>query len=269
MKLDPSAEAAGVAHIALDAVDSTNTQALRYGEAGERGPLWVTAVTQTAGRGRRGRIWTSEPGNLYASLLLADPAPPTRVAQCSFVAALAVHDAILDAAPGLAAELTLKWPNDVLFAMRKLAGILIEGEGRDPLMVAIGIGINCRTHPRDAAYPATDLAAQGGQATAAGMFAALSRRMAERLSLWNGGAGFAAIRADWLARGTSPGAGLRVRLAEGELTGRFETIDDEGNLVLAQTGGGVRRITAGDVFPLSFNAEAKAAPGRQLSRPSA
>ncbi|MGZ8388455.1 MAG: biotin--[acetyl-CoA-carboxylase] ligase [Rhodoplanes sp.] len=265
MKLDPMADAAGVELITLEEIDSTNAQALRYGEAGLRGPLWVTAQTQTAGRGRRGRTWTSEPGNLHASLLLADPAPLLRVAQCSFVAALAVRDTVCDVAPGLAALLSLKWPNDVLCEGRKLAGILIEGEGSNPLMVAIGIGINCRHHPGDAAYPATDLGAQGVEATAAEAFAALSRRMAQRLASWNGGARFADIRAAWLAHGPAPGAGLRVRLADGDVTGSFETIDEDGNLVLMEVGGGRRKITAGDVFPLAA-ASGDAAPGSASRR---
>lgn len=251
MRLDPSAAAAGIGLVTLDAVDSTNAQALRYGNQGERGPLWVTAQTQSAGRGRRGRHWVSEPGNLYASLLLSDPAPPAQVAQCSFIAAIAVHDAISDAAPALAARLMLKWPNDVLYGTRKLAGILIEGEGRNPMIVATGIGINCRHHPDDAAYPATNLAAEGVEVSAPAMFAALSRRMAERLAQWERGASFADIRAAWLARGPAPGAGLRVRLSDGEVTGRFETIDEEGNLILMKADGSRRRITAGDVFPLS------------------
>ena len=251
MRLDPTAEAAGVELIALDEVDSTNAQALRYGETGLRGPLWVTAQTQTAGRGRRGRAWVSGPGNLYASLLLADPAPVPRVAQCSFVAALAVRDAVCDAAPGVAGRLSLKWPNDVLCGGRKLAGILIEGEGREPLMVAIGIGINCLHHPGDAACPATDLGAQGAAVTPAEMFSALSRRMAQRLAMWNSGARFADIRTAWLAHGPAPGAGLRVRLTDGDVIGTFETIDEEGNLVLTEAGGTRRKITAGDVFPLA------------------
>lgn len=250
MELDSSAAAAGIGLIALDTVDSTNAQALRYGREGERGPLWVTAQTQSAGRGRRGRHWVSEPGNLYASLLLSDPAPPIQVAQCSFVAALAVHDAISDAAPALATRLMLKWPNDVLINSRKIAGILIEGEGRNPMIVATGIGINCRHHPDDAAYPATDLAAEGAKVSVAEIFLALSYRMAERLAQWEGGARFADIRAAWLARGPAPGAGLRVRLSDGEVTGRFQTIDEEGNLILMKADGSRRRITAGDVFPL-------------------
>lgn len=257
MNLHPTAYARGVEHIALDAVDSTNAQALRYGAAGARGPLWITAQTQSAGRGRRGRSWVSEPGNLYASLLLADPAPVMRVAQCSFVAALAVHDAVCDTAPALAARLSLKWPNDVLCDGSKLAGILIEGEGTRPLMVAIGIGINCQHHPSDAIYPATNLNRLGAGVTAAEVFAALSRRMAERLALWDGGTRFADIRTAWLAQGPAPGSALRVRLADGDVTGLFDTIDDEGNLVLTGADGGRRRITAGDVFPLAApNADA-------------
>jgi BirA family transcriptional regulator, biotin operon repressor / biotin---[acetyl-CoA-carboxylase] ligase len=256
MKLDPTAHEAGVELIALDEVDSTNTQALRYGETGMRGPLWVTAQIQTAGRGRRGRVWISEPGNLYASLLLADPAPLAHVTQCSFVAAVAVREAVCDAAPGLADRLSLKWPNDVLCDGRKLAGVLIEGEGANPLMVAIGIGINCRHHPSDAVYPATNLGAEGADVTAAAVFTALTRRMAQRLALWNAGTRFADIRAAWLAHGPRPGAALRVRLAEGDVTGSFDTIDEHGSLVLIEAGGARRRITAGDVFPLAAPDEA-------------
>jgi BirA family biotin operon repressor/biotin-[acetyl-CoA-carboxylase] ligase len=81
---------------------------------GEVGPLWVTAQRQTAGRGRRGNAWISTPGNLYATLLVCDPAAPESAAQLSFVAALAVHDAIVDRAAALREQLALKWPNDIL-----------------------------------------------------------------------------------------------------------------------------------------------------------
>src|SRR5262249_18029294 len=78
MQLAPTAAAAGGRRITHDTIGSTNEEALRLARAGERAPLWVTARQQTAGRGRRGRTWVSEPGNLYASLLLADPSPPDR-----------------------------------------------------------------------------------------------------------------------------------------------------------------------------------------------
>ena len=88
MQLDPTAMAAGVRLIAHDTLDSTNAEALRKARDCECGPLWIVAKSQTAGRGRRGRTWVSEPGNLYASLILTDPAPPERFPDLSFVAAL-------------------------------------------------------------------------------------------------------------------------------------------------------------------------------------
>src|SRR5229473_5485322 len=128
MDLAPGAAAAGVGLIACDTVGSTNAEALAYARSGERGPLWITARRQTAGRGRRGRTWVSEPGNLYATLLLTDPGPAERAAELSFVAALAVRDAIVEMAPGLGSRLKVKWPNDLLIDRAKVAGILIEGE---------------------------------------------------------------------------------------------------------------------------------------------
>jgi BirA family transcriptional regulator, biotin operon repressor / biotin---[acetyl-CoA-carboxylase] ligase len=247
MRLAPGAS--GVGLIACDSVGSTNEEALRRARAGERGPLWITARTQSAGRGRRGRSWVSEPGNLFATLLVTDPAQPERAAQLSFVAALAVHDAIASLAPALQSRLALKWPNDVLCGGAKLAGILIEAEGTRPLMVAIGIGVNCRHHPGDTEHPATDLAAEGADVTAEALFEALSGTMAGRMEQWQ--AGFAAVRADWLARAAALGGEIAVRLGARELAGRFETLDEAGRLVLRLADGRHETIAAGEVFPIA------------------
>jgi BirA family biotin operon repressor/biotin-[acetyl-CoA-carboxylase] ligase len=249
MLLAPGAAAAGVGLIACDSVGSTNAEALARARAGEPGPLWITARAQTAGRGRRGRVWISEPGNLYASLLLTDPAPPERAAQLAFVAALAVHDAIAATAPALAPQLAFKWPNDLLLGGAKLAGILIEAEGTRPLVVAIGIGVNCGHHPADAEHPATDLAAADARVTVEALFAALSLAMLDRLREWQ--AGFAPIRAAWLARAASLGSELRARLGAREVTGRFETIDEEGRLQLRLADNSIETIASGEVFPIA------------------
>jgi BirA family biotin operon repressor/biotin-[acetyl-CoA-carboxylase] ligase len=249
MELAPGAAAAGVGLIAHDTVGSTNALALAHARAGERGPLWITARAQTAGRGRRGRVWVSEVGNLYASLMLTDPASPGHAAQLAFVAALAVGDAIAAAAPSSAGKLAFKWPNDVLLAGAKVAGILIEAEGTRPLMFAIGIGINCRHHPVDAEYPATDLAAAGDAVAVEALFAALSDATVHRLREWQ--AGFAPIRAAWLARAAGLGGDLRARLGTRELTGRFEGIDEEGRLLLRRADGTLETIAAGEVFPVA------------------
>jgi BirA family transcriptional regulator, biotin operon repressor / biotin---[acetyl-CoA-carboxylase] ligase len=211
--------------------------------------LWITARVQTAGRGRRGRAWVSAPGNLFATLLLTDPASPERAAQLSFVAALAVHDAIVALTPALAPRLALKWPNDLLCAGAKLAGILIEAEGTRPLVLAVGIGVNCRHHPAEAEFPATDLAAAGAAVSAEALFEVLSGTMARRLAEWQ--SGFTVIRAAWLERADTLGGELKVRLGGRELRGRFETLDEAGRLVLRLPDGGRETIAAGEVFPVA------------------
>jgi BirA family biotin operon repressor/biotin-[acetyl-CoA-carboxylase] ligase len=246
---DPRASAAGVRLLAYDEIDSTNAEALRLKRQGERGPLWITAQRQSAGRGRRGRKWISVPGNLHASLLLSDPSPAEHWPQLSFVAALAVHDAVVGVAPEVRPLMQLKWPNDLLLSGAKFAGILIEGEGAEEAgAVAIGIGVNCTAHPADAAYPATDLAASGAQVTATALFGALALKMAGRLAQWNRGHGFATIRADWLARAAGLGDTIRIALADRELVGRFESLDDAGCLVLIAPDGAETVVTVGDVM---------------------
>jgi BirA family biotin operon repressor/biotin-[acetyl-CoA-carboxylase] ligase len=245
MQLDPTAAAAGARLITHDTIGSTNADALARARDGERGPLWFTAKRQTAGRGRRGRAWVSEPGNLYASLLLTDPSPPERFPELSFVAALALHDAVAGRIAGLADRLVLKWPNDLLIDRNKFAGILVEGEGTS---VATGIGVNCVHHPAGTEFPATDLATAGVRTSPESLFAPLTAAMVMRLAQWNRGAGFAATRADWLARAAGIGKPIRVKSGDGEIAGQFDTIDETGRLVLRLADGTMQTVAAGDVF---------------------
>ena len=99
---------AGARHKHYETLGSTNAEALALARAGERGPLWITAAAQTAGRGRRGSAWVSRPGNLYATLLLTEPSEPAKAPQLSFVAALALHDAVADSAPALGPSLAIR-----------------------------------------------------------------------------------------------------------------------------------------------------------------
>jgi BirA family biotin operon repressor/biotin-[acetyl-CoA-carboxylase] ligase len=242
-----------VRHIALDAIGSTNAEALALARGGQRGPVWITAKMQTQGKGRSGRNWISPPGNLYATLLLSDPCAPAVAPQLAFVAGLAAHDAVFECAPQLASKLALKWPNDLLVDGKKVAGILIESETSPVLEIAIGIGVNCSSHPAGTLYPATDLAAHAANVSADTLFAALSHAMHRRLSQWKEGAGFAQIRADWLARAAGVGETIRVRLPEREFSGRFEGLDEAGRLLVLDSGR-VTAVTAGDVFGLETTA---------------
>jgi BirA family biotin operon repressor/biotin-[acetyl-CoA-carboxylase] ligase len=237
----------GVGLLRLDEIDSTNSEACRRAEAGEAGPLWITAARQTAGRGRRGRIWQGAAGNLAATLLLRPDAPPAAAAQLSFAAALAVADLAAHFAPATA--VTVKWPNDVLVDGRKLSGILLEAgpQKNGDAWLAIGIGINLADHPGDTEFPATSLAALGVTPPAPeGALIVLAARFAHWLEVWRAD-GFAPLRTAWLARAGGLGAPIRARLPHEERRGAFEGIDATGALLLRESSG-VRAITAGEVF---------------------
>ena len=237
----------------LETTDSTNAEALARAAAGERGPLWIAAKQQSAGRGRRGRVWLSEPGNLYATLLLSDAAPAAALPGICFVAALAVHDAILDAAHGLApAQLQLKWPNDILLGGHKIVGILVESvSGAGGHAAAVGIGVNCKHHPQTTDYPATDLASAGFILPPETLLGFVGTAMERRLDEWRGGENFPATRAAWLARASGLGAPIEVRLPNRTMSGTFEALDEGGALVLRRGNGTCETVAAGDVFPLA------------------
>jgi BirA family transcriptional regulator, biotin operon repressor / biotin---[acetyl-CoA-carboxylase] ligase len=253
MQLDATAVDAGVRLVVLATVGSTNSEARSRAQRSERGPLWITAATQTAGRGRMDRAWVSPEGNLYASLLLSDPSSFERAPELAFVAALALRDAVAGEVPALAPLLTFKWPNDLLLAGEKCAGILIEGDvdANKSAIVVIGIGVNCANHPSVAAFPATDLRAHGAEITPQQLFRRLSATMCERLRQWDRGQGFPAILADWLAAVGGVGEEITVRNGTGEKHGRFLGLDQSGRLILELRGGGTEKISAGDVFPFS------------------
>lgn len=142
-------------HEALSETSSTNSECLARARAGDGGNVWVTAEKQTGGRGRRGRLWVSERGNLYASLLLIDPAPMERLGSLPLAIAVAVHQAIRRVLPLGAEPLEVKWPNDILIGRKKTCGILVEGEGLPDGRYAliVGIGINISVMPDNPLYP--------------------------------------------------------------------------------------------------------------------
>ena len=127
-------------------IDSTNSEARRLADAGDAGAVWIVADRQTAGRGRRGRVWQTQPGNLAATVLLRPEG--NHVAQLSFAAALAVSDMVSAFAPH--AEIAVKWPNDVLAGGRKIAGILLEA---GPGWLAVGMASTWRRPPKAPSFP--------------------------------------------------------------------------------------------------------------------
>lgn len=243
----------GVSHKAFAEIDSTNEEARRLGEAEEVGPVWITAEVQTAGRGRRGRAWVSPSGNFMGTLFLRPQASPRKAAELSFVAAVAVHDAVDGLLPPpLRPGLKLKWPNDLLHDGRKLAGILLESSGiagSELAWLAIGMGINLAQHPDNVEFPATSLAALGVPGvTPDQALERLAAAFEARLRQWRDVQGFAAIREAWLTRAAGLGGPIAVRLADETFEGVFEGLAADGALEVRLASGEIRRISAGDVF---------------------
>jgi BirA family transcriptional regulator, biotin operon repressor / biotin---[acetyl-CoA-carboxylase] ligase len=233
---------------AYDELDSTNAEARRRAEAGEGGPVWITAARQTAGKGRRGRAWSTETGNLAATLLMTTEASPADAAQLSFVAALAAAD-LVDAHLGAGAA-RLKWPNDVLIAGRKAVGVLLESGSRagGGLWLAVGVGVNLAHAPDDLERPATALADHMTTPPAPlEALEILATSFERRRQVWTS-RGFAAIAAAWTARAQGLGERCEARLASRTLAGVAEGLDPDGALRLRLDDGRVERITAGDVF---------------------
>jgi BirA family transcriptional regulator, biotin operon repressor / biotin---[acetyl-CoA-carboxylase] ligase len=237
---------AGYDRLVLPTVDSTNAEALRRAPA-LAGPTWILGLRQTAGRGRRGRDWADPPGNFAATLALRHPDPPARLALRSFVAALALHDA-LESLTALGPALALKWPNDVLLNGGKLSGILLESGGEGVL--AIGIGVNLRHAPPaapDAAHPPVALRPEAGFDIPP---EALLAHLAAAFAVWEGrlaAYGFAPLRTAFLSRVARLGQTITARTLTDTLAGTFETIDDTGALVLA-TPQGRRVLPAADLY---------------------
>lgn len=237
-------------HIALEDVQSTNLECLEKARAGDPGNLWITANRQLGGRARRGRSWVSEPGNLYASLLLIDPAPPADLASLPLAVAVAVHAAISRVLPPGAARPTIKWPNDVLVNGAKISGILLESEtlDNDRRAVVIGCGINVASAPEDVQYPTTTLRASGSPILSEELFARLCQSMASQLQLWDRGRGIGAVRQTWLDNAQGIGERITVRLPDRAVSGQFKEIDKAGCLVMIDDDRMIQTIAAGDVF---------------------
>jgi len=239
--------------VAYERVDSTNRAAMA--DTGLAHGAVVYAFHQTGGRGRLGRVWTSPPGSVPFSLVLQPNLAPQRAQVLTLAAAVGLVRGI-EAATGLMAD--IKWPNDVQWQGRKLAGILTEVRS-DPDRVTravVGIGLNVATDPGD--FPAdvragaTSLAAALGRPVAA---APLLRAVLAGLE----GAFDAVLAGDagaqdglltaYRARCVTLGRDVVVRGATGRgtLAGRAERVDDLGALWVRRADGALVPVYAGDV----------------------
>ena len=285
-RLGAAAKAAGHRLHVHESLGSTNTQAMDLARQGERGPLWVVALRQEAGRGRRGSHWASLPGNLTASLLWpVSDVDPVQVPSLGFVAGVALiaalkrtirpshpeqpiksphpeapersggglqfaHDPLEPCFEAAGAScFRLKWPNDVLVSGAKLAGLLLEAETHPGgrRSAVIGFGVNVAASPQDLPYSATSLSQSSHDTRAEDLFDYLSDEIVAAARLWNRGCGFSSIRRLWLNDAAGIGAPVSVRVGGEIVHGIFETIDEAGRLVVRSDDGTRRTVTAGEV----------------------
>ena len=238
--LGPRAIPAGYRLAAFDNVGSTNAEALARARAGERGPMWFVTSEQTAGRGRRNRPWIAPRGNLASSILEVMEISPSVAATLGFVGGLAIEAALrkvsveasLRSAGSDHLDFFLKWPNDVLAGQKKL----------------VGIGTNVVAAPEGTPTPATSLAALGVQITAEELFAELSDFWTEFRGIWDGGRGFGEIRNLWLARAAGLGQAVAISSGGATIEGTFDTLDEQGCMIVRTPAGRRVLISAGDVY---------------------
>ncbi|MFD2339578.1 biotin--[acetyl-CoA-carboxylase] ligase [Clavibacter tessellarius] len=246
--------------VALDTVGSTNDELTRRA-AGDPSS-WpdgsvVVTLDQTAGRGRRGRVWVAPPGRALAVSVLCAPADAALdPGWLPLMAGLALVETLRGVVPAPAA-VTLKWPNDVQLDGRKVSGIL--GELVSPGRYALGTGLNLTLEERELPTgTSTSLRLAGvAEPDADAILAAFLAAFGARRAAWEraGGDARAAGLVEELARTCATiGRDVRVELpGGGELLGRATGVDDHGRLTVESAGDpGGTSVAAGDVTHLRY-----------------
>jgi BirA family biotin operon repressor/biotin-[acetyl-CoA-carboxylase] ligase len=234
----------------FESLPSTNTELARLASEGAAEGLSIVAEEQTAGRGRLQRAWSSPKGaGLYFSILLRPAIPQDRWPLITFMAALAVGDALREAA---GVQTDIKWPNDLLSGERKICGILAEGiETPSGRAVIVGIGINLTqdAFPGELANVATSVAeAAGLPPERETILATLLRALTRWYALLHEPPGLEKIVAAWSSR-SSYASGKAVQVTNGDEVWQGTTcgVEPDGGLRLGTANGETRIVRAGDV----------------------
>jgi BirA family biotin operon repressor/biotin-[acetyl-CoA-carboxylase] ligase len=242
----------GYDRIILDQVDSTMNEALRRKSFISK-PTWILAKHQMSAYGRRGRPWISPVGNFSATLAININEEANFSALRSFTASLALYDALV-AVTKQSNLFSLKWPNDVLMDSKKVAGILLQSSGKngklDFLMIGIGVNFvkfsNQVTKLDSGHIPVISLFDFGYQISEEEFLVYL----ANSFDFWEQkllDSGFSPVREVWLDRASRLGQKIVAKTISSEYHGIFETIDNDGALVLL-TNEGHKKIRAADVY---------------------
>jgi BirA family biotin operon repressor/biotin-[acetyl-CoA-carboxylase] ligase len=236
--------------IRYESLPSTNSEAARLALEGAAEGLVIVADEQTAGRGRLDRKWISPAGaGLYFSLVLRPPAEIGSWSLLPLMAAVAVHDALVDSC-GL--ETDIKWPNDILAESRKLCGILaetVETSAGRAVVVGIGINLAADAFPAELRAVATSVQdATGARPDAEALLHSLIRALMARYESFRASDGPTAVRHEWTRR-SSYASGKRVKVAcvNEEFAGTTRGLESDGALRVETDAGEIKVVRAGDV----------------------
>ncbi len=235
----------------IDEAGSTNDLVSARARGGEPCGLVIRAISQTKGRGRRGRSWFSPPeSGLYFSVLLPTGGEAETSPRLTLLVGVAAAEG-LSGATGL--RVGLKWPNDLRVRGKKIGGILceyLEPPNHPPAVVA-GLGVNLATRetdfPPELRESASSVLLSGGETPDA---EGLLRLLLERIAFWYKeyeSGGFDAVRERWLGLCDNLGESVSVRAADETLIGKNKGIDEAGRLLLEKADGTIERITSGEV----------------------
>ena len=225
-------------------LDSTNAQAKRLAEAGDGGPFVVSAVRQTAGRGRFNRVWHAPENNLAMTIAVGVRQDSQGSSTLPLMTGLAIH-AVLQALVGDRASVKIKWPNDVLVDGLKISGTLIEHDGTG---FYVGIGINLVSEPVGALYPTISLG-RFCDVERMALVDSVAEAWLDRFGRWAEN-GFAPMAGAYTANLWRIGESITVTLDEArtqQITGRCLGVSAEGLLRLELPDGAVTELAAGDV----------------------
>ena len=237
----------------FDSLPSTNTEAARLADTGSAEGTIVVAHEQTAGRGRHDRSWISPPNaGLYLSLILRPQFAIRRYTLIPLLAALAVHDALLDL---FDLQADIKWPNDVLINKRKLCGILAETvETKLGRAVIVGIGVNLTSEafPTELREIATSLKQATEQTIEREqLLSAIVSSLSRRYAQLDTADGDREIISEWEKRSSYAfGRHVSVNSANEVITGITRGLEADGALRIETDEGTIVSVRAGDVTTL-------------------
>ncbi len=235
----------------FDVIGSTNEKAkeMSVDGAGDWTVIWSRA--QNNGKGRFGKKWISPVGNLYLSILLKPNYNLEACSKISFLAAVAVKEAIKNSVIP-ESTISFKWPNDVLLNNKKVAGILLESSfkanAKKVDWLVVGVGINVKNFPENVDYPATSLENQGAENINVQQIMEKFIKSFIKLQKQFDDSGFAEIRKKWLESAEGKNKTIKIKTAQKIIAGTFKDIDEDGLLVIKTDDGKMKKISAGEVF---------------------